>query len=50
MDKRQIKGRVGVRGEYYQDVGGQWWTINPQVGWVVVPMTSRALQAAISRG
>lgn len=33
---------------YYQDIGGVWWTLNPQTGWVVAT-GSRALAHVLSR-
>jgi hypothetical protein len=39
--------RVGQSGEYWQTATG-WWALNPQLGFVPVPDTSRALVAALS--
>ncbi len=42
--------RVGVAGEYYQDIHGTWWLLNEQRGYVEVPLSSRALQYALAGG
>lgn len=33
--------------QYFLDAFGDYWLINPQRGWVRVPLTSRCLQQAI---
>lgn len=33
---------------YFLDAEGRWWLHNDQRGWVEVPATSRALQAALT--
>jgi len=32
---------------YYQDKAGQFWTVNPQTGWVKVPVSSRAFSRSV---
>lgn len=47
--RKIIVRRVGTSGEYYQEAStGDWWTCNPQHGFVPVASNSRALQAAIA--
>ena len=45
--RKHIVRRVGPQREFYQDTDHQWWTVNPQHGWVPVPSNSRALRASI---
>lgn len=46
--EQRVARRIGVAGEYYQTVNGQWWTQNPQTGFVSVPRSSRALAFALT--
>lgn len=41
------KAFIRVVYPYYQDTEGQWWTLNPQTGWVEIH-ESRALVAALA--
>lgn len=49
---KTVVRRVGVQGEYYYTLPtlsaphGEWWTLNPQRGFVPVPGNGRALLAA----
>lgn len=51
---KHVSKRVGICGEYYLTLptpsapNGEWWTCNPQRGFVPVPSNSRALVAAIA--
>ena len=51
---KSVSKRAGVCGEYYLTLptpsapNGEWWTCNPQRGFVPVPSNSRALVAAIA--
>lgn len=53
--KRTVVRRVGAQGEYAETLPtpsaphGEWWTQNPQRGWVPVPSNGRALLSAIER-
>lgn len=50
---KRVLRRVGVAGEYYltspteTSPNGEWWTLNPQTGYVSVPWNSRALCSAL---
>ncbi len=50
--KKSIIRRIGVAGEYYQEVPGPnaqhggWWVLNPQRGFVPIPSNGRALMLA----
>ena len=33
---------------YHMDTRGDWWTVNPQRGWVRVPSDGRALLATLA--
>jgi len=52
--KKAVVRRFGVSGEYVETIPtpsaphGEFWTLNPQRGWVPVPSNGRALRAAIA--
>ena len=46
--RKQIVRRAGTGGEYYQEVNGGWWVRTMAGDYVPVPLSSRALLAALA--
>jgi hypothetical protein len=52
--RKTVVQRAGVAGDYYYTLpapnapNGEWWTLNPQRGYVSVPSNSRGLMAALA--
>lgn len=53
--RKTVVRRVGSAGEYYYTIptpsapNGEWWVLNPQLGFVDVAGNSRGLLAAIRK-